>query len=483
MPRFLRSHPGGRHGAERGAAAGAGSLGAPPSGPAAGAGKPPGPGTSWLQELDQGREWRLLAGAAVVAALVVGLVAGGVLGSRGAALRPVRGADRPAAKPTVVRDVRGPIGDLAGLNPVYALDDRGAAWRLNADGSGRDRIGQLADLAARRSPDLSGFDPLVIGGLAPAGSGTVGPNADRVYLALRDSAPAVERFADARPRRLIPDGWRPAGPWRLSRDGSTAAACGYQLDRTNSTIDQVRSWISDADGQQVATLPGCIYDLAADGSSALVSDPAATAAGGPVPERSRLFAFQGTQSGSRGVTRGLRLWRRSGGFQPVLAPAEVLRVFRQVQPEADRRGLAIVDGSLSPDGSRALVLVQDLLKSFDDNAGETFALLLVDLRSRRAGLLPARDPSLALWVPTGGYLTFGPSSTILLTRPGSSMPTVVYAFGPDERGFDTIDVSPDGDWLLLTGERWTFIRIDDPAVRVSYRSPGRFAGWAPGTGR
>jgi hypothetical protein len=444
-------------------------------------GDPASPGAGWLRELDQNRGGRWMAGVVVVVAVLIGLVAGGVLGSRGAALRPVSG-DRTASRPPPLRDVRGELGDLAGLNPIYWLDDRGGAWRQRADGGRRERLGLLADLAVRRSPDLEGLDPLVIGGPATPGSGTVGPNGDRVYLALGDSAPAVERFADARPRRLIPDGWRAAGSWRLSRDGSTVAACGYTVDRSGSTIDQVRTWIADADGRAVATLPGCVYDVSADGSSALVSDPAAARAGGPLPEVQGTFAFQGKQQASRGVTRGLRLWRRAGGFQPVLGRAELLRVFRQVQPEVDPDGVAIVAGSLSPDGGRALVLAEDLLTVFEDGS-QSSALLLVDLRSQRAQLLPATFPGLGTWVPTGGYLTFGPSETILLTRPGSSQPTVLDVIGPDDSGFQSLDVSPDGDWLLLAGERWTFIRIDDPAVRVSYRAPGRFAGWAPGTGR
>jgi hypothetical protein len=51
---------------------------------------------------------------------------------------------------------------------------------------------------------------------------------------------------------------------------------------------------------------------------------------------------------------------------------------------------------------------------------------------------------------------------------------------PSDGAISAIEVSPDGTWLLLAGERWTFVRIDDPSVTVSYRAPGRFAGWGAG---
>lgn len=439
--------------------------------------------SGWLRELDQGRGSRWLAGVVVVVALAVGLSAGGVLGSRGAALRSVAGEQRAAARPSPLRDLNGPVGELAGLDPLFFVDDRGGAWRQNADGSRRQDLGGLPDLAGRRaSSDRQELNPLQ--GAPPApGGGDIVPGGDRAYLVLPDGTPAVERFADARPRRLVPQGWTPAGPWYRSRDASTVATCGFKQKRGSSTIDQVRTWIVDGDGRQLATLPGCVYDVAADGSAALVSEPAAAAAGGAVREVKGSFAFQGTQRGSDVVTRGLRLWRRSGGFRPVLSRSEVLRAFRQVQPEVDPRSLAVTGAALSPDGAQAFVLVQDLLKTLTDRPPESVALLLVDLRTRRAQVLPARFPGTGIWAPTGGYVSFGPSDTVLFNPPGGSAPTLLYVFGTAGGPVTDVSVSPDGSWLLLTGERWTFVRLDDPAVRVSYRAPGRFAGWATGAGR
>jgi hypothetical protein len=441
-------------------------------------------GSGWAREFDQHRWWDRLAGVVVAAAVAVGLVGGGLLGSRGAALRPVAGGQRAAAELPALRELQGPVGELAGLNPLFVLDDRGGAFRQNADGSGREELGGLSDLANRRSSlYFQRFNPIQLGGVPPPGSGWIVPGADRAFVVLRDGTPAVERFADARPHRLVPEGWTPAGPWYPSRDGSTVATCGFKGGRETFAISQVRTWIADADGRPFATLPGCVYDVSPDGSAVLVSDPAAAAAGGRVPEVKGLSSFQGTQSASTSVTRGLRLWRRSGGFQPVLGRSELLRVFRQIQPEVDPNGVAVLAASLSPDGGRALVLARDVLTFPDDASRETSALLLVNLRSQRAQLLPARFPDPGTWVPTGGYITFGPSGTILLKRSRSSVPSLLHVLSSAEGGVDRLEVSPDGSWLLLAGQRWTFIRIDDPAVRVSYRAPGRFAGWGAGTGR
>jgi hypothetical protein len=251
------------------------------------------------------------------------------------------------------------------------------------------------------------------------------------------------------------------------------ATCGFRLD-AHSAIDRVRTWITDGEGRSVATLPGCVYDLTPDGSAALVSDPAASPG-----RRAGLSPAAGT---TRSVTRGLRLWRRSGAFQPVLRPAELLRAYRQAQPEGDLTGVAVISAELSPDRRHALVLAENVLDAFDPSvqSRQVTALLMVDLGSGHAQLLPGVFPNLGPWVPTGGYLASGPGETITFVPPGSSAPTLLRAVSPSDGAISAIEVSPDGTWLLLAGERWTFVRIDDPSVTVSYRAPGRFAGWGAG---
>jgi hypothetical protein len=431
---------------------------------------------AWLAGLDDGRGWRRLAGAVVVLALAVGLAAGGLVGARTAS-RPAAGEAPAAAKP-VPFDASGPLGELAGLTPMFSVDDQGGTFKLHADGTGRERVGGLADLASRRGTlDDRLFTSEQLAAAPDPGSVQVPPRADRAYLRLADGTPAVERFADPRPRRLLPEGWEQAGDVRLSRDGATVATCGFQRD-ADLVIDRVRTWITDGDGRSLATLPGCVYDLAPDGSAALVSDPVRSPPPGPA-SRSRRASSPGA-SQTRSLTRGLRIWRRSGGFQPVLRQAELVRAYGQVQPEADPTGVAVIAAELSPDRRQALVLAENVLQAFDLNAQspEVLALLMVDLGNGHAQLLPGRFPSIGPWVPTGGYITPGQSDTITFVPPGSSAPTVLRVL---TAGVTSMDVSPDGAWLLLVGERWTFIRIDDPSVAVSYRAPGRFAGWGSGS--
>ena len=431
------------------------------------------PEAAWLTGLDEGRGWRRLANLVVVVGLAAGLTAGGLFGAR-AASRPGAGHKRVTAPKLALVDARGPVAELAGLTPMFAVDDRGGTFELRADGTRRERVGGLADLAPRGTTQddrLFTAGQLAVG--PSPGAVQVPPGADRAYLTLPDGTSAVERFADPRPRRLVPEGWEQAGGVLLSRDGATVAICGFRRD-ADSVIDQVRTWITDGDGRSVATLPGCVYDLTSDGSAALVSDPAAS------PQRHS--GLSAAASITRSLTRGLRLWRRSGGFQPVLRRAELLRAYRQVQPEADLTGVAVISAELSPDRRHALVLAESVLDAFDPNAqsGQVTALLMVDLGSGHAELLPVMFPSSGPWVPTGGYITSGPSDTIAFVPPGSSAPTLLRAVLPTDGAISAVEVSPDGAWLLLAGERWTFVRIDDPSVTVSYRAPGRFAGWGTG---
>jgi hypothetical protein len=227
----------------------------------------------------------------------------------------------------------------------------------------------------------------------------------------------------------------------------------------------------------MATLPGCLYDLAGDGSAALVADPAEGREAGPVPDVT--FENGTTLVGSDQLTRGLRLWRRSGGSRPVLGFAEVTRVFRTVQPRVDPRGLVIVAAWLGPDRRRALVEIADVLTAPDRRGAgrERQALALVDLDTGRAALVPEHLPIFAGWLPTGGYLYRGLAGLVTHVAKGRA-PALLAAVRPGD-GVYTVATSPDGAWLLLAGPTWRFIRTDDPSVQVAYRAPGRFAGWSP----
>src|SRR4029453_14581478 len=104
-----------------------------------------------------------------------------------------------------------------------------------------------------------------------------------------------------------------------------------------------------------ASLPGCLYDVAADGASALVADPAQGRLAGPEPGGQ--FFQRPPMGPSDQLTRGLRLWRRDGGFRPVLGFDDVVAVFRTVQPGVDPRGLVIVTAGPGPDGRRGGVAI------------------------------------------------------------------------------------------------------------------------------
>jgi hypothetical protein len=117
------------------------------------------------------------------------------------------------------------------------------------------------------------------------------------------------------------------------------------------------------------------------------------------------------------------------------------------------------------------------------------ALVLVDLASGRWRLVPAETPGGSVaWAPTGGFAyalppdSWDPSGGGLLVTyvPPAGAPTLVQV---GDRSDGRLAFSPDGGWLLLPGGgRWVFIRVDDPAVRVSYAAPGEFAGWLPRRG-
>jgi hypothetical protein len=181
------------------------------------------------------------------------------------------------------------------------------------------------------------------------------------------------------------------------------------------------------------------------------------------------------------LTRGLRLWRRDGGFRPVLGFADVVRTFRTVQPGVDPRGLVVVTAVLGPDGRQALVRIVDALADTDPRIGrEAEVLAVVDLERGRAEPIPEHLPGFFAFLPTGGWAWTGGAGTATYLPP--DRPPQLLRSGIAGDGVYAIQPSPDGAWLLLAGATWRFVRADDPSVQVSYPAPGRLAGWAPAAG-
>jgi hypothetical protein len=257
--------------------------------------------------------------------------------------------------------------------------------------------------------------------------------------------------------------------------------CGYRLGGDPfPAVTEAASWVLDGSGARLATLPGCLYDVAADGGSALVADPAEGRRAGPMPGRD--FLRRPPVGESDQLTRGLRLWRRDGGFRPVLGFADVVRVFRTVQPGVDPRGLVIVTAVLGPDGRQALVRIVDALADVDPWTGpEVEVLALVDLATGRAEPVPEHLPGWFAFLPTGGLAWTGAATATYLPP---DRPPQLLRSGIATDSMYAITPSPDGAWLLLAGgTTWRFVRADDPSAQVSYPAPGRLAAWAPEPGR
>jgi hypothetical protein len=456
-----------------------------PGGDPRGAGPPDpraaAPGVTGVDPLaERGRGRRRLALLVPAVMVACGLVAGALpVGRLVATSHPGRQA-RPAAGGPPAEGVAGPLEQLRDAGVVLFTDQQGRASRQAADGRDRQALGQLKELAAQ--PGQPSFNPRdVAAGLlaAPADNrqAELAPDGNLAYLRQADGAAAVGRLRDGSVRRLVPAGWRSPTLPHHSADGAVVGACGYRLAGGGLPgVRAARSWVFDGSGRQLAALPGCLYDVSDDGSAALVADPAQGRAAGPVPDASyqRLPPVRGSDQ----LTRGLRLWRRDGGFRPVLSFAEVVRAFRAVQPGADRHGLVVVTAALGPDLRQALVRIIDVLADQDPRTGrEGEVLALVDLERGRAGPVPEHLPGLLAWLPTGGYAYSG--NAALATYVARQRPPALLAATLAQEGTNVLAPSPDGAWLLLAGSTWRFVRVDDPAVQVTYRAPGRFAGWAP----
>jgi hypothetical protein len=429
---------------------------------------------------ERGRRLRRLGLVVPVVAVVCGLVAGGVAGERVVGRRPVAAVARPVGADAAPAGTSGPVEQLRGVGTLLYTDPEGRAHARGADGAGHRVLGQLGELASRRAP--SGFDleaaAHLLASPTDGRSAELAPDADLVYLRTADGAAAVGRLLDGSLRRLVPAGWRSPGPPRHSADGGVLGVCGYKLGGDPfPAVTEAASWVLDRSGTRLATLPGCLYDVAADGGSALVADPAEGRRAGPVPGRELLRHPSVGESDQ--LTRGLRLWRRDGGFRPVLGFADVVRVFRTVQPGVDPRGLVVVTAVLGPDGRRVLVRIVDALADVDPRTGrEIEVLVLVDLERGRAEPIPEHLPALFAFLPTGGWAWTGGAGTVTYLPP--ERPPQLLRSGIGNDGVYAIQPSPDGAWLLLAGSTtWRFVRADDPSVQVSYPAPGRLAGWSP----
>ena len=428
-----------------------------------------------LVEAGQGR--RRAALAVTVAAVVVGLVAGGLAGARVAGRRSVATREAAAAAGAWAgpKGAAGPIDQLKGAGVLLFTDAQGRAHAQTADGRDHRVLGQLGELANRPAPDVDVAGSWLAA--PPDGrAAELGPDADQVYLRTTDGAAAVGRLADGSVRRLVPAGWRSPLPPRHSADGKLLGVCGYRVGGDPApAVTEAASWVLDGSGAKLAALPGCLYDVAADGGSALVADPEEGRRAGPVPGRE--FARGSAVGESDQLTRGLRLWRRDGGFRPVLGFDETVRAFRTVQPGVDPRGVVILSAVLGPDGRRALVLVADVLADVNPRTGREVALLvLVDLERGRAEPVPEHLPGWFAFLPTGGLAWTGAATATYLPP---DRPPQLLRWGIVNDSVYAIVPSPDGAWLLLAGAVWRFIRADDPSVQVSYPAPGRLAGWVP----
>jgi len=443
------------------------------------------PGPSAVDPLaERGRGRRKLALLVPVLTVTCGLVAGGVAVGRvvaGSRPAPARG---PVVDGPLAGRASGPVEQLRDSGVLFFTDQQGRAFRQAADGRDRRPLGQLKELGGQSArPFLDQLDIAASLLAVPADRrrAELAPDGNLVYLVQPDGAAAVGRLQDGSVRRLVPAGWRSPTLPRHTSDGAVVGACGYRLAgrQGSAGVKVARSWILDHAGAGLATLPGCLYDLADDGSVALVTDPAQGRVAGPVPDAE----YQGSPlvGGSDQLTRGLRLWRRAGGFRPVLSFAEVTRAFRAVQPEVDPRGLVVVTASLGPDRRRALVRIVDALAGDKPRTGrEAEVLALVDLASGRAEPIPQHLPGLEAWLPTGGYVYTGGAG--LATYVARERPPALLTATVAQEGTYVVAASPDGAWLLLGGSVWRFVRVDDPAVQVTYPAPGRFAGWAPALG-
>jgi hypothetical protein len=234
---------------------------------------------------ERGRGRRRLALVVPAVAVVCGLVAGGLTGERVVGRRRAAVIARPAGAAVAPRGTIGPVEQLRGAGILLFTDQQGRAHAQAADGSGHRLLGQLGDLATRRGP--SGFEfetaALILSAPPDDRPADLDPDGDLVYLRTADGAATVGRLADGSLRRLVPAGWKSTGPPRHAADGSVVGVCGFRVGGSPfPTVTAARSFLLDGSGRRLATLPGCLYDVAADGGSAWPARrPSASSCAGP----------------------------------------------------------------------------------------------------------------------------------------------------------------------------------------------------------
>ncbi|HTF60356.1 MAG TPA: hypothetical protein VK713_10665 [Actinomycetes bacterium] len=225
---------------------------------------------------ERGRGRRRLAVVVPAVAVVCGLVVGGLAGARVVGRRPSAATKGAAAAWAGPKGTAGPVDQLEGAGVLLFTDPQGRAHAQAADGRDHRVLGQLGELANRPPPSGLNVDEAGAWLAAPPDgrAAELGPDADQVYLRTTDGAAAVGRLADGSVRRLVPAGWRSPMAPRHSADGKVLGVCGYRLGGDPlPAVTEATSWVLDGWGAKLASLPGCLYDVAADGGSALVADP------------------------------------------------------------------------------------------------------------------------------------------------------------------------------------------------------------------
>jgi hypothetical protein len=414
---------------------------------------------------DSGARTGLAAVLVPALLLLAGLAVGGTAGWRSVTGRPAAASGPPAAPPLLVRSVEGPIEELRGQGEIAYAGADGVIAALTPDGRARRTLGRAGQLRGK---------PAGASGEPGGATATVSADGADAYGYLDDGSPASVRLADARMRRLSPPGAVAATAIRQSADGTVVGVCTGKR-RGETDIDHPVTSILEGDGHQLASFAGCLLDLARDGRAALVpEDPG------------------GASVNHQGPVKGVRLWRRSGSYRPVLPHSAAVEAAGLVDATA-RPGNVVVDGAwLAPDARRALVRVSVARERPPVGGWRSGpALVLVGLASRRWELVPSEAPTSTgpvLWAPNGAFAhalppdSWDPSGANLLVTyaPPVGTPTLLEV---GHRTDSRMVFSPDGAWLLLYGGgQWVFIRVDDPSLRVSYVAPGQFAGWLPGQG-